>query len=512
MIDMFKNLITNRNIERCKIVFMSGLVFSVLNHIMVLTNKFSFHDDIGSIFATGAGIDMGRWFLSVIKHAIISLCGSVYSMPFYCGFIGLLSITIFCLILFELFEIYNKYFIILITGICISIPTVSSFLGYTFVVASYFFMYMLSALSVLLICRYRNIAVWTISVFVFVCSIGTYQGVIPIIICMINIYIIKMFKDDKYSTFKEFIRDILYYFFTLLFVLIVYLIFSYLFLKISNKTLTSYRSMDSATTISIILYLKRFLVVYKEYFVPTNLIKSGLFPYFTIVFYYLFVVVSILNSIILIATINVNNNIILKICCIFTMLLLPISINFIHIMVEDNINVLMLYQIIFIFVYCFTIYSFNNKFYIKAFNYLSLFCLSIFILLLIRYNNSCYLKAEMAQTQIINYYNNIVSRIQSIKGYDNHMKICFYSDKYPDIHDDSYAKIPQFDLIITPPYNNISINTYTYKSVLKMWCGFEPEYVEPESYDNNDFVQSMPVYPNDGSVAVLGEVIVVKLK
>ena len=512
MFKSFKNLITNKNILRYKVIFMSGVVFSILNHIMVLTNKYSLHDDIGNIFTTGGAIDMGRWFLSVIRHIFIVLCGSVYSMPFYCGFIALLSITIFCLILFEFFDIYNKYFIILIVGICISIPTVSSFLGYTFVVAPYFFMYMLSALSVLLICKYRNIAVWTISVFILVCSIGTYQGVIPIIICMINIYIIKMFKDDKYSTFKEFIRDILYYFFTLFIVLIVYLIFSYVFLKISNKTLTSYRSIDSIATTSIISYLKRFLVAYKEFFVPINLIKSGLFPYFTIAVYYLFVAISILNSIRLITTIKANNNIILKICCIFTMLFLPISINFIHIMVVDNINALMLYQIIFIFVYCFTIYSFNNKFYIRAFNYLSLFCLSIFILLLIRYNNSCYLKAEMVQTQIINYYNNVVSRIQSVNGYDSSMKVCIYSDKYPNILDYSCARISEFDFINTPPYGVMGINQYTYKSILKMWCGFEPEYVEPELYDNNDYVLSMPSYPNDGSVDKIDDVIVVKFK
>jgi len=45
---------------------------------------------------------------------------------------------------------------------------------------------------------------------------------------------------------------------------------------------------------------------------------------------------------------------------------------------------------------------------------------------------------------------------------------------------------------------------------MKCWCGYAPTFADAKKYENNYIVQSMPRYPNDGSIKIIDNVIIVK--
>ena len=62
------------------------------------------------------------------------------------------------------------------------------------------------------------------------------------------------------------------------------------------------------------------------------------------------------------------------------------------------------------------------------------------------------------------------------------------------------------------PYGFPFVNSYSESSraFMKNWCGYTPVFADAKKFENNGIVQSMPRYPNDGSIKVIDNVIVIK--
>ncbi len=49
-----------------------------------------------------------------------------------------------------------------------------------------------------------------------------------------------------------------------------------------------------------------------------------------------------------------------------------------------------------------------------------------------------------------------------------------------------------------------------YTGTVLIWCGFVPEYADPADYQDLPQVMAMPSYPDSGSMAIIGDTLVVK--
>jgi hypothetical protein len=109
--------------------------------------------------------------------------------------------------------------------------------------------------------------------------------------------------------------------------------------------------------------------------------------------------------------------------------------------------------------------------------------------------------------------NTLVTRIQSTPGYSDEYDIYIYGEKIgPNIikHDNHYVDNRRFFKSLSP-YDSSSINQYNFESFLEYYSGFNAWsfHKNDKSFDA-DFVKNMPSYPDDGSIKVHDNKIIIK--
>ena len=136
----------------------------------------------------------------------------------------------------------------------------------------------------------------------------------------------------------------------------------------------------------------------------------------------------------------------------------------------------------------------------------------IFVILYVRYDNYCYMLSELRLSQAISYFNTLSTRILTLKDYREEYPVVFINEVEKRSHADTITIRQNSDFPVTNPYGYPFVNSYAESSraFIKHWCGFTPEFADAKKFENNSIVQSMPRYPNDGSIRIIDNTIVVK--
>ena len=80
------------------------------------------------------------------------------------------------------------------------------------------------------------------------------------------------------------------------------------------------------------------------------------------------------------------------------------------------------------------------------------------------------------------------------------------------IVDPTVTDVKELDAVrnVSFQFNTLEyINNYTWAQFMEIWCGFTPVYYQEEDLDNLPEVQSMPRYPDAGSIQLVHDVLVV---
>jgi len=129
----------------------------------------------------------------------------------------------------------------------------------------------------------------------------------------------------------------------------------------------------------------------------------------------------------------------------------------------------------------------------------------------IRYDNKCYLKSEFQQQEAISWYTTLVTRVKSAEGYRDELPVAWVGRM--EMEDKTLYSIEELNQIYLASYEldeQQYINNWAWEAYLARWCGFRPETVEPETVEQLPEVQAMPHYPDDGSIQVIQDVVVVR--
>ena len=140
-----------------------------------------------------------------------------------------------------------------------------------------------------------------------------------------------------------------------------------------------------------------------------------------------------------------------------------------------------------------------------------IFVIFFMILFYTKYANICYLKADYMQKQTISYFERLIVRIESLENYSIDMPVLFIDSKKED---KNLSHIPEFDIVTINPYakNNI-INEYSWREFMQYWCGYTPlnTNVNMDFYEDQR-IMNMPTYPDDGSIRIIDNIIVVNFR
>ena len=131
----------------------------------------------------------------------------------------------------------------------------------------------------------------------------------------------------------------------------------------------------------------------------------------------------------------------------------------------------------------------------------------LFPVIWVRYSNALYLNVEFSQSQTISYFTTLFAQIKSTEGYREDLPVA-YIGGFNSKSENSISATPAFPYL--RPYENAKdlINDASSIWFLERWCGIYKEQVE---FDHPD-IASMPCYPNEGSIRVINDVIVVKFQ
>ena len=188
--------------------------------------------------------------------------------------------------------------------------------------------------------------------------------------------------------------------------------------------------------------------------------------------------------------------------------ILPLTINLLYIIIGEAAGSSMCMIPHFIFVIFILQRSHFTKSFLKNTILISLIGISF---ISARYNNICYVKLDVAFTQTKGYFQQLITRIKSIRSYRDELPVTYINEF--EKQDLSIPKFKVDTFVHIPPYSFTEaqlINNYAWRQFVRTWCGYDPTAVSNDVFINLPEVISMPNYPDDGSIKIINDTIIVK--
>lgn len=495
---------------RMKQTIMSVLLWGIIAHLYMYTNRIVNHDAVWKLKYSGATVTSGRWFLHILVEIAYKFNNN-YVTPWG---IGVLTLSLYALcgcVLVKAFDIKNKPLCCILGAILVTYPTVTSNNLYIFTAHYYAFSFLLACGSVLLsVISSKPIAVLGSSIMIAL-SLGIYQAYIPFVLSMYVLLILLNCLRAEAST-ADIIRMALRFLASLLGGLIIYFVMNRLFLRLTNLQMDTYMGLDQMGKLDISAIPSMLGKCYSSFF--------GLFvnhyhginhkPWVRILM--LLCCLFAMAAIIYIILKNKIRAVHIVFICI-AVILFPIAIGAIYIMVqtEKSICTMTVFATIFVFFVpiCIADKLLPNLNVNKAFVVQMCLCAALG-LACVYYSslaNETYLSLEYSNQNINAYFTELVTQIKSLDGFSTELKVALIGENQDD-------SIPQIDCdyVIRGTFTPSElVNVYSRESFITMHCGYNCTFVEDTEYlSNDDRVKDMPAYPSDGAICIIDDVIVVK--
>lgn len=496
--------------------FLSTVIFGLIAHGFIFFNNITLHDNIYN-FYMGGTYTSGRWMLAKLlrlSQVVYDTNYLHYSTPWYLGFISLIWIGMSAALIVYTLQIKSRLISILLGGILVSFPVITSLFGYMFTSGMYSFGTFMGLAGVFLFARkktmgWKKIVSAVIGILLQACSVGVYQANIGVIASFTVIVFLKSLDEGEISGIVPILKRILYFMLGTFGYLFTYYIASVYFVKRIGESLSDYQGISNMGKEGITEYLARIPVAYMEFFDPTP--GESRYMYMGGKGLYLLILAVILTFVGINLFIRYRHKLFTGIVYALAVLAFPLCANIIYIMCAGNIYSMMMYGEVMIFVlvlYLCSIMRFKWKNIAYA---CTVIPITIMIILYCRYANVCYLCADFVQKAGISYFNRMITRIESAEGYVAGMPV-IYIGEWPEV-DNSLFLYKEFDDIHLWPYEfKTMVNNYNWYNFMKSNCGFNPPRGDAALYADSDEVLSMPNYPSEGSIQVIDGYVIIKLQ
>ena len=493
---------------RYKVILLSSFLWGVIAHGMASFNHFYYHDDVNLLFWRPDLIYQGRWMVSMLTFIQNIIFGvPEYVHPTIHTFIHFFVLSLVVYAIVKFLEVRNLFLCVLITGIAIVHPSVASLFGYLDAIP-YFSISLLFAVIGSVLCCDNKLQKMVIGIFLIVLSLGIYQAYLPFVVSVFLLSLIKLVIDNPRIECNILLKKAIYYILIVCISVAIYLAFVKVSLLLTHQQLGDYKGANSYS-MNIMEYIQRVPIIYEKFlfgdskiFIP---IRFKIYPVLFLMIIYIIVISR------RVFVINKLNGLIVS----TLFIMMPFTINFIYFMCpEDIIYSMMLYAYILIFValiWFVDICSFSSTILHKCLRYVSSIILLLILFAYIRIDNTCYMKANFMQHQTISYFNTLITRIKSIENYTTDKKVVFINPW--NIEDKSLKPIPYLANFDIAPYWNVDeyVNDFRWLRYMYYWCGYKPELADSKEFENLQEVKMMPSYPDDGSIKIINNTIVVKL-
>ena len=478
-----------------KLSFFSSLIFGLLAHAFVITNKLPNHDDVSYLFSKGETIRSGRWGLELLRFVIPD-----YSMPWLHGIVSLLLLSISICIIVRVFQLHSRLGIILLSGLIISFPSQIGTFCYMYTSSCYAVAFLLSVLAVREATKdgWKH---WLLSVILIVLMASVYQAYISITASLLVLLVMQeLLQADRETATLPILKRGLRYVAILLIGFELYRYSINLSLAIIHSTVNQYSNEAQSMAPS---FPEGILVAYRFFFFNLtsryNMIivskTSRLLHFFSLFLSAVGIVWSQIRAK------NLRASLLLVLC----LIVLPLSICCLYIVFYWNtIHTLVLYSFFALYVLAVLAVEAIPQPTVKTARDLLYLAVAVILGINIFFANRCYLKLFLEYENAYSLATTLVTQIRSLPGYHPDDLVVIYPSGGAALH---FA--PEFGTQEEAEHDLMGIQVqlltgYTEADFISRFIGAEMNIASHEQamkeITDQDF-DRMPVYPADGSVA-----------
>lgn len=519
---------------RTRIIFISVFVIGLFVHGSMFFNNYLMHDDL-VLNDIGGTYSSGRWLLHIMYLAQYWLMGSNINAKAFITIISFALIGLICCLIDNALKFKKTISHILLGAIIVTFPYVTKLFCYTFTANFYYVALLMTLVAALLVEKpgkiKSSLLKALLSVILLGLSMAVYQTSLCAFIAFLSVLAIKESLSLENESWKSFFIRCFYYISVCALGCAFYFLTNKIALFIKKTEMIAYQGLDHMTDISFPQLLDRVVFAFKEFFFPNHGAEYNLYNTVGIRWCYRFsiLIIAFFVLLVVIKEIKIHNTKkavqLILLCCI-----IPFSINsvFLTASIETtHIYALMMFAEVFFWVCVLWISELfpqelgevnDNAKTISKIASIVAVALVLYESAFFGYSaNVLYTEKSIAHEQTIGYYNRLISRIQSLKGYKASMLIAYIGGDYKD------TEAYQTGDYITYGFDNVyaidrmfyktEINEYNWKDYMQVWCGFAPEEVSEDELAEisaTDEVKQMPTYPDEGSIKIIDDVVVVK--
>ncbi len=481
-----------------------------LVHLFGLVNVMHNYDDIAQQpRGYGTGITSGRWLLSVMGD-IAEWLGGNYNLTLVNGllFIALLAVSAGFLV--SILGIRNHTMAALSGMLLTVFPSAFSTLAFRYTSAYYGVGILLAVLAVWVLPRYRFGVI--LSAVCMAGSLGIYQAYIPITIGLFVLLLLRQTLQGQ-SSLWELIRRGIYYCVTLLLGLCCYYLFLKVTLWIYGTALSNYQGIDQMGKLSFNDFPG--LVWEAFYMFCTFPLKNhyGLASMKLIKLSYIALAgisAGIMGYILLIRMRKILLAVFAGLMC----LVFPVAVNFVVIMCPESwIYTLMVYAFVLAGFVPIVLLDCLQEWNGKQVSYIGktiVLCLAVLIGGYAYKTNVNYTALYFSNRQIENCLNSMIVQIRMTEGFDTEKQWAFVGEMEDPLLNCYWQYEMEFGGI--EPTQEM-LQRYSWNEWVRNYCGYSFPAASDEQilqlYETEQ-VQNMPCWPNEGSIQVIDDFVVIK--
>lgn len=500
-------------------LFAQLIIVGFIVHSFRLTQMINGVDDVSVLMrGYGAGTTSGRWGLDFLGFRVNYrwMIGS-FNLSVFDGMLALFFLCLSACVILSLFNLQKSRLGLLFAVIFVVYPTCSATLLYMFTAAYYGLGYFLAVLAVWCM-KTEKMLYGCMAVICIAFSLGLYQACFPVTVTLGLFLVVDYFLDTD-ADIKTGLKKGVYYVALMLLGLVLYIVILDNRLKNLGAELTSYQGMNTMGQIQlkelpglVLRCYRVFLQFFSEQYCSVNTLavtRSCL------------LILCCLSVVLAICKIIRQKKWLSRIMSVLLIVLTPLAINIIEIMSSKSyIYVLMVYSTVFVYLLPVLLWKrveagTGMRELLRGLS--GLLMTLLFVITVLGYSwhaNWNYVALDYMNRETESYMTTLVTRIKSVKGYRDEYPVMFVGERgFSDRQfTNPYLDYPELYFHVYQEAN--LVNAFSWKDAMTAYTGFTciaPSEQQWEEICETKEFQEMDCYPDDGSIAVIDDVIVVKI-
>lgn len=492
-----------------KTAFISAIIIGLITHMYKFTNTLLNHDALFHLYSANNTVTSGRWFL-----AVACAPSSLFDLPWINGLLALFWMGLTAAVLVDYFDIDSKPVIILSSGIIVTFPSIVNTFTFEYTADGYMLAMLLAALAARLSMVGQNKISRLLLAALCIClSCGIYQAYLSFALLMaLCHFMTELLKGNREN--RDYYRWILNQIFVYAFGLIAYLVLWKLCMSVQGVSAVSYKGIDQLgnqpfSLGSIVLCLINALRTTAYFFLSRNVFIYGWSIYAVLNVLFLASLAALIVAAITVSKLYKQPaRLLLFVLCLAAIPVFACIWCFISVDMEYHLVMLQSFSILYVFSMVLASHFFKPR-------YKQLLCL-LMTVLVFKFGvqaNQVYFEMNHTMeksratgiemmTRIHMLDDGSIEKIALIGSVERSLVDIGWS-----MHDEIWVYAHQIrpNLVYDNSYGNLFLSEMLDSTYLPVTEN-ELNYLS-----DTEFVRDMPVWPLNGSVAVIDGTVIVKL-